>query len=158
MMYVGANMLYVLPNDKLFERVFTKFFKDNPQCRRGEPMRGPVGFARNGVQLDDHPADELDGSSTIIEARSFKIKYDEDDTLPSLEISHRGWVYPYMVVCCGSPEILKAKVGDEITLVNPNTFLPEQIKVTKELQAENRVLSLRLALGGTYTPEPDSYI
>jgi hypothetical protein len=152
-------MLHTLSNEALFERVFTKFFRDNPQCKRGERMQEPVCLARNGVLLHDYHEDQLNGDSVIIQAQSFKHFYDEDGTLPTLEISHRGWVYPYCVSICGLSEVLNAKIGDDVTIINPRTFEDEVVRVTAELQRQHRAFVIRLALGGTYkSAEPDSFI
>lgn len=139
-------MLQFMSGEKLNETVWSQFFKDNPQLKRGETMQGPVAFARNGTLIVDLYAVIPD--EYIIEAVSLKVNLTPSWELPNLELGRFfGWAYPYQVL---SPSYFspQKKLGEMTTVMDPDTFEPKEVAVTQQMIDAARYVILRFAIPG----------
>lgn len=142
-------MLKNLPQEKLEAVVWDRFFKDNPQLKRGQTMSHPIGLARDGVLITDNTIEPT--PDIVLEARSYKVVLTSNWDLPNMEMgSLRGWVYPYTVT---APEELNHRIGDIAVVMDPITFELKNVAVTQKMLDDYRYIIIRMAVPGQWHPE-----
>src|SRR5882757_6281106 len=114
-----------IKDDEAGKKIIEKILSANPNLKRGDDMKGPIGLFTYGgkIVIDDSTTDAI-----AIEAGSIKILRDLDQQNFDNKYIFNGYLHYYT---CLRVDI-DFKVGDIITVIDSITFLPTKIKATKQ--------------------------